>query len=171
MAGRRPENRIDAPGVGQVTPPPGVLRELRRIDPKVDLHYIGAGRWALGTVEPNAYRRKVGGKRLNNPEVQADPRKTRMARLIYRGYQHISFYDVDPGQKDHVAKAVPDFRRRDYIYRHRWREEYHKAREASTNWRNRPTDEEMIAEIEERHRANRAVLFDGRRHFRQPGLM
>lgn len=93
-----------------------------------------------------------------------------MAKLIQSGYQHVSFYDIEPGRACNLHRAVSDFRRRDWLYRHRWRREYRKARAASTNWRGRRSDEEMIEDIEARHDEVAPYLFRDRRHFPQAGL-
>lgn len=132
------------------------------------MHYIGEGRWAVGVVEENAYRRKVGGERKKNAAIQGAPRKFRMAKLTYRGYQHFAFYDVE--SPINLLKAVPEFRRADWLYRTNREQAFKESSSASFGIRNRSSDEEFMEEIEQRISAAYPYLFKGRRHFRQPGL-
>lgn len=157
---RRAENRI-ATAPGGREPPGDVLYRLRVVEPMIELHYIGGGRWALGKYEPSSYRRKVAGERKRDPGVQQKPRSWRMAWLTYHGFSWIDFFDLPNNQ---FGKVLRSYRRRKWRYNHRRREMVRESRKAGTNWRDRSSDEEFAKELEERIRANYDVIFDKKEH-------
>lgn len=159
-ARRRAENRIETPPGGR-EPPGGVLYRLRMVEPMIELHYIGGGRWALGKYEPSSYRRQVAGQRKRDPGVQSRPRAWRMAWLTYRGFSWIDFFDLPNNQ---FGRVLTSYRRRKWRYNHEHDEMLEESREASTNWRDRSTDEEFARELEQRIRAAYPYVFDKREH-------
>lgn len=104
------------------SPDPRRLAQLRDADKsgdgRIDLHYIGDGRYALGSVNDNSARREIAGsmkRRLErNPELPEAPRRWRLAYLHYQGFAIIEIYRIQ-GAPD--GRIVVDFRERDWAYR------------------------------------------------------
>ncbi len=114
-------------------PPEGVLRQLRSIDPSLDLHYLGGGRWAVGAVKPNAVRRALAHKILQN--MQDAPNEThfaqrhRLAELAAEGFGVIAAYKFNG---EPTAQIVEDVRSRQFAFMHRAEREFASRLEAAS---------------------------------------
>jgi hypothetical protein len=80
-----------------------LLAQLREIDPRVELVYAGEGRWWLGGVRPNDYRKERGEimlkqldyYRSEEPELWRRPSMQRnylLGRLFIQGFSMIECY-------------------------------------------------------------------------------
>jgi len=107
-------NHISLPAVRE--PPPELLRELRKTDPTVDLHYFGRGRWVLGAVRPNSERRQIAGTILMQRRQNGFRNLAR--RLIPElGVQGFGFIGVWEIQGEPDGRISNEFRYTDYCYR------------------------------------------------------
>ena len=107
-------NHISLPAVRE--PPSELLRELREIDPTVDLHYAGDGRWILGAVRPNSERRQIAGKILEQRRrigVRSYVRRL-VPELGVHGFGLIGVWQIQ-GEPD--GRIVNEFRYLDFCYR------------------------------------------------------
>jgi len=142
-------------------PPEGVLRQLRVIDPSLDLHYLGAGRWAVGAVRPNVVRRAIAIKMLHNMQyVPDDPRfkqRHRLATLVADGFGVIAAYKF---VGEPTSQIVEDVRQRDYTYMHRAEQELARRMEEADT-RDKRDDSAMLAEVEYREKNVTPQLFRG----------
>lgn len=93
------------------TPEPGVVADLRSIDPSLELVCLDPGVWGVGSVRPTPAR-CAAGQRLGK---EARTRRQRLfARLVEEGYSPIAVYE----QRVPDQRIVKDVRLRDYNYRH-----------------------------------------------------
>lgn len=157
------KNHIEAPTPAGRKPPPRVLRQLRRVDRSLDAHYLGRGRWAVGSHRPNRLRRQSAENKLEalakNPEAEKVDKAT-MAVLALHGFSPIAVYEV-PGVM--WGEVVTDVRYRDWLFRHRAEQEFKKKMEGSTR-AGRPTREERITALEDRIHQEYPFIFRGRTH-------
>jgi len=142
-------------------PPRHVLESLRTIDPTVDLHYIGEGSWALGSVKWTRPRYKEAAQLLSNGAL-----RTRGAYLLavlgLYGFAKIATYDI-MGEPD--SRIVHDLRERDFRYRAgRERMFNEKLDQAERGNRDEET-QDWLDEIEAREADSYANFFRGRRSF------
>lgn len=104
-----------------------LLAALRDIDATTELVYVGDGTWWLGTVRPNAERRRSGELILQQEAQRAlpNPRNVMLGHLALQGFARVQAYTCagDPSC-DHVTDAegymctiVEDFRERDAHWR------------------------------------------------------
>jgi len=98
--------------------PEGVTLRLREIDPATELVYLGAGEWALGSVQPSEDRKRraeeIVAEQLALPEEQQSSGIILFFRLLAQGFRVIGLYgeaDVQNG------RVVQDFRERDWRFR------------------------------------------------------
>lgn len=110
-----------------------LLADLRAIDPTVELVYVGAGEWWLGSVRANEERASKGRLILEQMDkleqaVQHHPaiiRNRYLGSLLTQGFARIAAYvGPDPFGVLTVKDAAPyetqmveDFRQRDFFYR------------------------------------------------------
>lgn len=162
-----PSNHIPTPTI--FSPPPRVLRAVREVDPTADLHYVSRGRWALGSVKPNAVRRGIAGRMKRRMEMKGARSKGayRMALLHYRGFGHINLYDHAD------LPAVPeDFAKRDAWYRSGRERAFRQQEERSLLTAHHTRDvDEVIEEVNAREKELGPYIFRDRKNFPQPGLM
>lgn len=102
------------------TPPSDLVARLREIDPTAELVYVGAGHWALGSVQPNSDReqraRQTLGFYLHLPAEFHSPGPVIYARMRMQGFRHIALYSEDDLTN---GRLLLDFRERDWNYRNR----------------------------------------------------
>lgn len=100
--------------------PSDLLGRLRDIDPTVDLIYLGLGKWALGSVQPNVHRTRMARKLLANfsdlPVAARRPGRYLFARMIESGFRPILICDYTDLWSGWLEL---DFRQRDWNYRNR----------------------------------------------------
>lgn len=137
---------------------------------EIDLHYIGDGKYALGSVRDNAVRREIAGKmkrRLErNPDLPNAARRWRLAYLHYQGFAVIEIYTIKGGPDGRIET---DFRERDWAYRQGREAQFRQVLGDSIGLSQlSKSEQEMIAEIEDRARAWHPYLFKGRKHFAMP---
>jgi hypothetical protein len=112
--------------------PPAVRRGLRAIDPTAELVYLRTGNWLLGSVRPTRIRQRKairvldglsrhGADTTGMTDAEIDLLRYQrygtfmVAKLILQGFAPIKLYHTwDPD-----SSIVEDFRRRDWLYRHR----------------------------------------------------
>lgn len=152
-----PENHIDTPSV--FDPPSHLLRGLRQVDPRADLHCLGDGRWVVGVVEPTEERCMIGGRMLarytNNPEATRS--EMRMAYLHRHGLGVIGIYE-----RDELGNCVADFRRMDAQFSPARHE--HAVLE-SEQQHHTDSVEEMIEQVRLREKDEWGRIFRDRSHF------
>lgn len=105
------------------TAPAWLLAQLRRVDPTVDLVYVGEGKWWLGAVTtPTRFRYRTGMRLLRRALRSARPLAAiaRQGLLVCQGFTLITEYQGDPS-----GAWVDDFARRDFEWRyHSDRDQY-----------------------------------------------
>lgn len=159
-------NQIRQPAPAGMSPPGHVLKSLRRVDETLDCHYLGDGRWIVGSVRPNRLRRQMAVNKLDGYRQTGveNPQKAQLAVLSLDGFSPIAAYEHDAGQIHSVwGRMVHDVRKRDWIFRHRADEEFEAAMNASSarlHGQNRPT----LDEIEDAIHQEYPYLFRGRTH-------
>lgn len=153
-------NHIETPA--PYSPSPDLLRRLREVDPSVDLHYVGEGRWALGSVTNNSVRRGIAGriKRRLDRDGARTVGQYWLTQLHYRGFGFIEFYHADE-----LHRAVTDFRRRDKNYRSGREAAFRRSERESEGAVKRRDLDEIMEKIAYREKHSRPELFRGRRHF------
>lgn len=161
---RAPTNHIDFPSPTGRQPDPGLLRGLRAIDPTLDCHYVGDGRWIVGAVRPNEPRRQAAMSLLSRPETHGDPQKATHAMLVIRGFSPIQSYEFTGQAWQHVVR---DIRERDWRFRTKPEEAFREKLQTSSKIRR--SEEEMMQDVEDRIHAWYPYLFDGRKHFHMGG--
>jgi len=104
----------------QLEPPKRLMRELRRVDPRVDLVYFGHGRWLLGATSPNTVRQAKGRAMLRanraltiGDESQRAVDRRRLADLAAQGFRFIQMYRFEKGAGGPDHRILQDFRLRD----------------------------------------------------------
>lgn len=113
------------------TPPDDLVARLREINPEAELLYIGKGKWLLGLVRPDGFRRRMALARIAKltkilerayllPEEVKRAAALRLwkARLHAEGFKDIALYQT--GDPD--GSIVEDLREREWTFRHRWKE-------------------------------------------------
>lgn len=126
---------IDLIPRGGRRPPEDLVRALREVRPDAELFYGGGGKWLLGTVRPNRVmrlkaQRRIGRLRqlLTRVGPHLDQKRTK-AIISYRlwtyelqrqGFRPITSYRF---QGEPTSWIMSDLQRRDWLYRHRFREE------------------------------------------------
>ncbi len=97
--------------------PPAIVRDLRTIDDRAELLYLGPGHWVLGVVKPNWYRAQRAGRILHSarrrPANQPAPKKLRLAEAARQGFRVIAEYHL----RDPDSRIVLDFAKRDFLFR------------------------------------------------------
>lgn len=158
-------------------PPPGLVLQLREIDPRAELIYAGDGKWILGSIDPNRIRRRkaqamIGGLlalryRLGRGSVGI--RRRDLAHINYRlwyyelvrqGFRMVQAYNFIGIP---TVAIVSDFRKRDWLYRHHFERELARFEEEADQ------DTELIRNldkfrdfIEAEHRSVHAHAFRNR---------
>jgi hypothetical protein len=115
--------------------PPEILEQLRVVDPRADLLYLGWGKWLLVVIRPDrehmaaAYRRLDSARRIlrlweANPLYRANPGAFRVLyqRYLYwlaasQGARPIGEYPAAFIRRFGFEAVVLDFRRADWLYR------------------------------------------------------
>lgn len=110
--------------------PPEVVAELRSIDPRVDVVYIGKGKWWTGMVYSNIQLIHMGRDSLLRIQAEggASWPTLRLAQLKSQGFRMVKLLDVDAAgnwvelarwpRDPHWGRVVNAFRRQDWIFRH-----------------------------------------------------
>ncbi len=147
-------NHIALPGTRE--PPSWLLRDLREIDPTVDLHYSGHGYWLLGAVKPNRERREIAQK-IKHQRSYSTRTYDRwlLPELALEGFGLIGVWHIQ-GEAD--GRILNEFRMVDYAFR-RGEEPDWEAMEMLPV----PDTEKIMQEIEDRTRHDSGYLFRGRR--------
>jgi hypothetical protein len=142
-------------------PPPELLRDLREIDPTVDLHYFGSGKWVLGAVRPNAARRQIAGKMLMQRRRHGFRNLARrlIPELGVQGFGYIGEWVIQ-GEPD--GRIVNEFRQVNY-YTNRGDEPDWDAMEMSPVLSEDEIWEDYDMEYRIRHEY--PTLFGKRKHF------
>lgn len=161
MRPRRERNHIQLPSRSAIRPPPTLLRQLRRVDPALDCHYLGEGRWIVGAVRPTSKRREIAGKMLEREDAK-DPMKAQFAMLAYHGFAPMAAYRIQGGLFGHV---VEDIRERDWRWRTNPDEAFAEQFGRSSRRLDGRTDEQFMEDVEARIHAWYPYLFKGRKHF------
>lgn len=134
-------SRLDLPTFRE--PPADVLANLRNIDPTIELVYMGGGAWALGSLERNGIRDRVGARKVAmattaRPATKQAARRIRAmlweGRLLQQGFGLIETF-----------KGEPDSRIEEYL-RERT---YCWATQLDSLWRRIMADDMRSAESEE----------------------
>jgi len=153
--------RNHIPIEGERTPPPRLLERLRGIDPTLDLHYVGMGRWMLGSVKWTRPRELEAIGLLAGGNLRTYG-AYRLARLGMHGFAKIASYDI-VGEPD--GRIVKDFRARDFRYR-AGRERVFNEKLEGAERENRDQElKDMLSEVEAREADSYANFFKGRRSF------
>lgn len=123
-----------------------LVERLREIDRDAELIYVGKGKWILGVVQPDDRRQRMAERMIDALETVLEAHtwglinlpedfKRQVAlrlwkyRLYRQGFRNIAIYTIQ-GEPD--ARIVEDFRRRDWVWRHSFREHLHQVeKEAS----------------------------------------
>lgn len=159
-------NQIRQTAPAGMTPPGHVLKSLRRVDETLDCHYLGDGRWVVGSVKPNRLRRRMAVNKLDGYRKNGvdNPQKAQLAVLGLDGFAPIAAFHQTPGQAHAMwGRLIHDIRRRDWIFRHRGDKEFERALDASSgriHGANQPT----LDEIEDAIHQEYPYLFRGRTH-------
>ena len=114
-----------------------LLAELRTIDPRAELVYVGGGDWWLGAINPNDERTRKGQLILQQMDaldgvIREKPsirRNIMLGRLLVQGFARIAVYHAvgEPSGTVTVLHGTPDayettmyrdFEERDTVYRH-----------------------------------------------------
>jgi len=79
--------------------PDGLLLRLREIDPTLEVVYFGDGWWWVGSVRPNAHRRRIGEIILAAEERRspANQHNVLLGRLALQGFAFICRYRAEGG--------------------------------------------------------------------------
>lgn len=106
------------------TAPDWVVRELREIDPELEIVYFGRGRWLVGSVSPNSYRQAIGDRMVQATRMVSlgvdDQRKQdrlKVAYLARQGMRFIKMYETEDGAGMPWRRLIEDVRQRDRNYR------------------------------------------------------
>lgn len=159
------KNRIDIPGERECDWQ--LLADLRAIDETVDLHYLGDGRWVLGSVRPNKLRYSEAGSLLRSASPRARWTR-RLWELGMYGFARIALYEI---------RGWPDSRITADLRERVWR--YQKSRDKAFEESLRHTSDEpereravRAAEDEAEARAldSYAWAFRGRKNFAMRGV-
>ncbi len=147
-------NHIALPGTRE--PPSWLLRDLRQVDPTVDLHYAGHGYWLLGAVRPNRVRREIAHK-IKEQRTRSARGYDRwlMPELALEGFGLIGVWHIQ-GEAD--GRILNEFRLLDWAFR-RGDEPDWEAMELIRG----PDTDKIMQEIEERTAHDSGYLFRGRR--------
>lgn len=105
--------------------PPELLRQLRAVDPNIDLLAVTEKTWWLGSVNPNIYRYEAGEKILANESrrMKPNPMNVILGRLSLQGFARIQAYhcagdpSVEPcidGDGNFVPSLLEDFKERHF---------------------------------------------------------
>lgn len=152
-------------------PPAALIEALRRIDPNVELFYVGEDMWWLGAVSRNSVRAERGQRILEFESQRAvpNPRNVFLGLLAQEGFARIEAYHgtdpsgtvvVNPGaDNEYRTTILEDFRERDF----NWRKDQGKAKVQERM-------EESLGEPERREAAaltEQYLATDGRAHFRR----
>lgn len=110
------------------------MEQLRVIDPSLDLHYLGEGRWAVGAVRPNSVRRALALKIMHElAKKKEEPRfgqRFRLAALAAEGFGVIAAYKF---RGEPTSQIVEDVRTRHFTFMHRAEQEFAERLEAAEN--------------------------------------
>lgn len=141
--------------------PPLLLKELRTIDPMVDLHYVGEGSWVLGSVKWTwpRYKEAFGLLATGNLRTRG---AQRLAELGLHGFAKIASYFI-VGEPD--GRIVADFREREHRYRAGRERMFNEKLDAAEKGDRDKETKAMIDEIEAREADSYANFFKGRRSF------
>lgn len=155
-------NHCELPAVRD--PDPRFLEDLRAVDPALDCHYVGEGKWAVGSVKPsqNRYSNGVARKKAQRPGELGH----RLGCLGMQGFAVIALFDV---QGELTNEHVEDLRCVDWRYRHERKlaiEEALDIAEGLPERRERRKDEEN--EWESRAIDGWAYMFRGKKSFQVP---
>lgn len=156
-------------------PPEDLLRELRLVDPLIDLHYLGEGVWIVGRVVPNAERAAIGGKMKRRREHIEGFSFSHLAvpELTYQGFGAFALHTIQ-GEPD--SRIVTDARERDWRYRNRARLEFEERLDRSegvvdaADGINDIGSDAWWDEVGYRERHIQPELFRARKHFPQGAL-
>lgn len=106
------------------TAPDWVVRELREIDPELEIVYFGQGRWLVGSVSQNSYRQAIGDRMVQATRMVSvgvdDQRKhdrLKVAYLARQGMRFIKMYQTEGGAGMPWRRLIEDVRQRDKNYR------------------------------------------------------
>ena len=106
------------------TAPEWVVKELREIDPTLEIVYFGEGRWVVGSVSPNSYRQNIGHRmlqatRMVSVGVDSDRKQDRLkvAYLAREGMRFIKMYRAEGEAGMPWRRLINDVGRRDRNYR------------------------------------------------------
>lgn len=161
MRVRRERNHIQLPSRSALRPPPGLLRALRRVDATIDCHYLGDGRWVVGSVRPTMKRRELAAGMMDRGEAK-NPMKAQFAMLAYHGFAPMAAYEI---RGRHFGRVVNDIRERD----HRWRtnpdEAFAQQFAHSSRRLDGRSDEQFMEDVETAIHEWYPYLFKGRKHF------
>lgn len=140
-------------------PPEGVLRQLRDIDPTLDLHYLGEGRWAVGAVKPTKARSRLARKTLQNLlREKEDPRfkqRYRLAQLASEGFGVIAAYKF---LGEPTSQIVEDVRKRNYAYESQAEMEFNRRMEEAATT-SKHDENVLLEEVEYREKNVAPQLF------------
>lgn len=165
----RPRNHLDPVWLHDPERPRG-LRDLRRIDPDVDLHYIGNDQWMLGSVDPNAVRREIAGRIIRQLRRRGarTPEQWRMAQLKYGGFCYIECYSTSAVRNGAVRL---DLAERDFNYRH-GRDVAFQGSADRSYFRRDPEESvnELITQSQEREKELGDLIMGRRQHEPMPGI-
>lgn len=150
--------------------PPELLRQLREIDPAIELIAIDERTWWLGSVSQNKYRRQAGERILENESrrMAPNPRNVILGKLSLQGFARIQVYTCEGNPQDSpcidgdgnlVPSIVEDFRERNA----NWEKDQGKAVfEERTRFSNGAVQSEYAAAL-----LRDKLLTDGRAAFRK----
>lgn len=153
------KNRIEVPAIYE--PCRLVLSELRKIDPILDLHYVGEGRWVVGSVTWTLPRYLMAGRILAG--TSGNPVRSRMMMLALYGFARIAVYMIH-GHPD--GGVVEDVRERDWTYRHHADEALEEALDNAEGLpEKRESHRQLMDAIDVFGAEDHAIFFRGRKSF------
>ena len=122
----------------------------------MDLHYVGQGFWALGSVKPNRARREIAGKMLENRRRAGFFNYVRrvIPELALQGFGIIGWWQIE-GEPD--GRIVKDFRYSDWCYRRGEEPDWD-----SMEMRRQVSDDVLMQEVVDRVKHDEGIFWRAR---------
>ena len=160
-------------------PPEHVLRGLRRVDRLYDMHYLGAGRWAVGRVVKTAERSKIADEIVTAANrarfglvrfYSRNRARLRLGKLAREGFGTVRIFHITGTPDMSIVTQIAEIER---VYQTDREKAFEQRADISDNTlladpqtgrlRTRSErDDEMVEEVRLRYREDEGRLFRGR---------